>query len=98
MPGFTISSRSKGSDENGAPHLELFYLEGDPLSMIQKTAVKSIDGYSADMYDLSGGEPKVKTQNVSTAPTTIAKDKEYEIQRWEGVVHADHITRALDKW
>jgi len=98
MPGFTIDTRSEGADENCSPHLELFYSDGQPASMIQKTVVESVNGYDVEMYNTSDNTGEARTQQVRTVPTTIAKDGDYEIQRWEKPTHADRIREVLDGW
>lgn len=98
MPGFAISTRSVGSDDNGKPHIELYYLPNDPVSMIQKAAVMSIDKYNMTMYDASNEMERVQSKMIRTAPTTLALDDNYEIERWEVATHADDILKVLDEW
>lgn len=98
MPGFTIDTRSKGSDENGKPHIELYYLSGEPVSTVQKSAVESIVEYNTALYDVSNEEEKIQSKDITTTPTTLALDDGYEIDRWETPTHADDIREVLDKW
>jgi len=98
MPGFNIDTRSDGSDENGKPHIELYISDGEPTSMIQKTAIEGINEYDTAVYDVSEEVGKVQSSQVQVTPTTIALDKDYEIERWESVTHADDIREVLDKW
>jgi len=98
MPGFTIDTRSEGSKNNGKPHIELYYSEDEPASLIQKTAVESIDGYDTETYAVSQEMGKVESRGVREVPTTIALDDDYEIERWERPTHADDILGVLDSW
>jgi hypothetical protein len=98
MPGFTIDTRSEGSDKNGKPHIELYYSEDKPASLIQKTAVESIEGYDTEAYAVSQEMGKVESRGVREVPTTIALDDDYEIERWERPTHADDILGVLDSW
>jgi len=98
MPGFTIDTRTAGTDENGEPHIELYYSDDVPASLIQKTAVESIDEYTTEVYSVSEEVDKVQSRGVRTVPTTIALDDDYEIERWEVPTHADDIREVLDAW
>jgi hypothetical protein len=98
MPGFTIDTRTAGSDDNGEPHIELYYSEDVPASLIQKTVAKSIDGYTTEVYSISEEVGKVQSRGVRVVPTTIALDDGYEIERWEVPTHADDIREVLDAW
>lgn len=98
MPGFIIDTPTDGADEDGKPHIELYYSPDDPVSLIQKTAVESIDKYGTTMYDISNKVGRVQSKQIRTAPTTIVLDGGYEIERWETTTHADVITEVLDKW
>jgi len=98
MPGFTIDTRSEGSDENGTPHVELFHSDDVPASMIQKTVIESISEYEVIIHHISESAGKVQSHGVQTVPTTLAFDNNYEIERWETAVHADDIREVLDAW
>jgi len=98
MPGFTIDTRTAGADRNGEPHVELYYSDDVPASLIQKTAVESIDEYTTEVYSVSEEVGKVQSRGVRTVPTTIALDDDYEIKRWEVPTHADDIREVLDAW
>jgi len=98
MPGFIIDTRTAGTDENGEPHIELYYSDDVPVSVIQKTAVERIDEYSTKVYSISEEVGKVQSRDVRTVPTTIALDDDYEIERWEVPTHADDIREVLDAW
>jgi hypothetical protein len=98
VPGFTIDTRSEDSDDNGVPHIELYHSDDEPVSMIQKTAVESIDEYETKVYHVSEEAGKVQSLGVRVVPTTIAVDDNYEIERWETPTHADHIREVLDEW
>jgi hypothetical protein len=98
MPGFIIDTRTAGADENGEPHIELYYSDDVPVSVIQKTAVERIDEYSTRVYSVSEEVGKVQSRGVRTVPTTIALDDDYEIERWEVPTHADDIREVLDAW
>jgi hypothetical protein len=98
VPGFTIDTRSEGSDDNGKPHVELYYAEDSPVSLIQRTAVESIDEYDTTVYDVSEETGKVQSRQVGAVPTTIALDGGYEIERWQVPTHADHIRDVLENW
>ena len=98
MPGFTIDTRTAGADRNGEPHVELYYSDDVPASLIQKTAVEDIDMYDSKFYSISEEVGKVQSRGVQTVPTTIALDDAYEIERWEVLTHADDIREVLDAW
>jgi hypothetical protein len=98
MPGFIIDTRTAGADENGGPHIELYYSDDVPASVIQKTAVERIDEYRTKVYSISEEVGKVQSRGVRTVPTTIALDDDYEIERWEVPTHADDIREVLDAW
>jgi len=98
MAGFTIDTRTAGADENEEPHIELYYSDDVPASLIQKTAVECIDEYSTKVYSASEEVGKVQSRGVRTVPTTIALDDNYEIERWEVPTHADDIREVLDSW
>ena len=98
MPGFTIDTRTAGADENGEPHIELYYSGDVPASLIQKTAVEGVDMYDIKVYNASEEKGKVQARGVRTVPTTIALDDNYEIERWEVPTHADEICTVLDSW
>jgi len=98
MPGFTIDTRSDGADENGKPHVELYYSEDRPVSIIQRTAVEGIVEYDTVIYDVQEKMDKVHSRKVNMVPTTIALDEDYEISRWEKPTHIDEIYEVLDSW
>ena len=98
MPGFVIDTRSEGSGNNGRPHIELYYSVDNPPSMIQKTVVEGIEEYETEVYQISNNPGKVQSRQIQAAPTTIALDGNYEIERWETPTHADEIRNVLDKW
>jgi hypothetical protein len=98
MPGFTIDTRSEGSDENSKPHVELYHSEETLVSRIQETVIESIDEYETCVYSVSEDTGKVRSRQVRVVPTTVALDDTYEIERWEGPTHADDIREVLDEW
>ena len=98
MPGITIITRTAGADENGEPHIELYYSDDVPVSVIQKAAVERIDEYSTRVYSASEVVGKVQSRGVRTIPTTIALDDDYEIERWEVPTHVDYIREVLGAW
>jgi len=98
MPGFIIDTRTAGADRNGEPHIELYYSDDVPVSVIQKAAVERIDEYTTRAYSISKEIGKVQSRGVRIVPTTIALDDDYEIERWEVPTHADDIREVLDAW
>jgi hypothetical protein len=98
MPGFTIDTRAAGSDENGTPHVELYYSPERLQSKIQEKVVATLDQYDKEIYDVSEDSAVQREREVATVPTTLAIDADYEIQRWEGLTHADDIRKVLDQW
>jgi hypothetical protein len=74
MPSFTIDTRAPGAEKNGEPHIELYYSDDVPASVIQKAAVGRIDEYSTRVYSVSEEVGKVQSRGVRTVPTTIALD------------------------
>jgi hypothetical protein len=98
MPGFTIDTRSEGSDENGKPYVELYYSEETVVSKIQETVIASLEEYDTEVYDVSEDAAMLQSRELRAVPTTIAMDKDYEIERWEGPTHADDIREVLNAW
>jgi len=98
VPGFTIDTRSEGSDENSKPYVELYHSEETVVSKIQKTVIDSIEKYDTEVYDVAEATATLQSRQVRVVPTTIAMDKDYEIARWEGPTHADEIREVLDAW
>jgi hypothetical protein len=98
MPGFTIDTRSRGSDENSKPHVELYHSEETVVSKIQETVIASLEEYDTEVYDVSEDAAMLQSRELRAVPTTIAMDKDYEIERWEGPTHADDIREVLNAW
>jgi len=98
MPGFTIDTRSKRSDENSKPHVELYHSEDTVFSKIQETVIASLEEYDTEVYDVSEDVSMLQSRKVRVVPTSVALDEDYEIERWEGPTHADDIREVLDAW
>jgi len=98
VPGFTIDTRSEGSDENSKPYVELYHSEETVVSKIQEKVIASLEEYDAEVYDVAEDEAVLQSRQVRVVPTTIALDDNYEIDRWEGPTHADDIREVLDAW
>jgi hypothetical protein len=98
VPGFTINTRTEGTDDNGKPHVELYHSDETVISKIQKIVVESIEAYNTEVYDLSQNSPVLDELELTAIPTTIAMDEGYEIERWEGATHATDILEVLDAW
>jgi len=98
VPGFTIDTRSEGSDDNSKPHVELYHSDETMVSKIQETVIESLEEYDTEVYDVAEDEAVLQSRQVRVVPTTIALDDNYEIDRWEGPTHADDIREVLDAW
>jgi hypothetical protein len=96
--GLTIDTRSAGSDDNGAPNIEVYYSDDVPVSLIQLAVVEGICGYDTEGFAARDEPGRFQSQNVRTVPTTIALDADYEVRRWEEITHAEDILEVISAW
>lgn len=94
MPGFTIPK----SDTTETPTMLLFHDERNHMSMIQHTAVTSMEtDIEIDIIIAPKNPSAIEKHEIHTIPTTMLVDENGEVNRWEGPTHESDILPAIEE-